>query len=181
MKRHDRECVATRRRKASIERRTKRTKDRPAALNKPTKHFRLTCWRLLYGVDVQKSLDRQDEVDACQHSRLALDVWDEQKILFPRQWAKVLAKRQRRLDWFTEHGSIKDDWTPPDPKDPRRTSHKPVHALLARHGLTLDAFMAKYHFVPIRPKKGGHKPNWPLIRRIMAWTKDRKTSEQKPE
>jgi hypothetical protein len=146
-------------------------------MNKPTRHFRLTCWWLLYKVAIEKILDRQDEVEACQHSRLNLNVWDEQKALFPREWAKVLAKRQRRLDWFTEHGSVPDSWTPPDPNDPRRTSHKPIQAYLSRLGLTLEEFMAKYRFVPIRPKKGGHKPNWPLIRRIMAWTKNRKAPE----
>ena len=146
-------------------------------MNKPTKHFRLTCWRLLYGVDVQKILDRQDEVDACQHSSLALDVWDEQKALFSRQWAKLIAKRQRRLDWVKEHGSVPDGWTPPDPNNPRRSSHKPIHAYLSRRGLTLDEFLAKYRFVPLKRKKGGHKPNWPLIRRFMDWTKDNKTPE----
>ena len=73
------------------------------AMNKPTRHFRLTCWRLLYHVDVQKGLDHQDEVDACRHSHLPVEKWDEQKALFPREWAKLIAKRQRRLDWFNQH------------------------------------------------------------------------------
>ena len=146
-------------------------------MNKPTKHFRLTCWRLLYGVDVQKSLDRQDEIEACRHARLVLERWDEQKTLFPREWAKVLAKRQRRLDWFIEHGSVPDNRTPPDPKDPRRSTHKPIAAYLARRELTLEQFLARCRFIPMKRKKGGHKPNWPLIRRIMAWTKKSKTPE----
>jgi hypothetical protein len=45
----------------------------------------VTNWRLLYHVDVQKTLTRQDEIDACQHSRLALDQWDKQKAMFPRE------------------------------------------------------------------------------------------------
>jgi hypothetical protein len=142
---------------------------RPIASNKPTKHFRLTCWWLLYKVAIEKILDRQDEVDACQHSRLALDVWDEQKILFSRQWAKVLVKRQRRLDWFTEHGSIKPGWTPPDPRDPRRTAHKPIHAFLARRGYSVDEFRNRFALVAMKRKRGGHSPPWRAIYRAAAW------------
>ena len=137
--------------------------------HRSTKHFRLTCWRLLYHVDVQKVLDRQNETDACRHSRLSLDLWDEQKTLFPQEWAKLLAKRQRRLEWFIKHGSVPDGETPPDPLDPRRTAHEPIHAYLARHGLTLDEFWAKYARIPMKRKKGGHKPNWPMIRRVLKW------------
>jgi hypothetical protein len=146
-------------------------------MNKPTKHFRMVCWRLLYHVDVRKYLDRVDEIEQCRHARFSLDKWDAEKIRCPKEWTKVLAKRLRRFIWFTEHGSIKDGWTPPDPKDPRRTSHKPIHAYLARQGLTLEQFLAKYRFVPMKPKKGGHKPNWRLICRFLDWTKDHKTPE----
>jgi hypothetical protein len=116
---------------------------------------------------VQKSLDRQDEVDACRHARLDLTGWDEQKTRFPREWAKLLAKRQRRLAWFTRHGAVPDGWTPPDPQDPRRTANKPVAAYLARRGLTLDEFHARYAYVPCwRVRKW---PNWHMIHRVSAW------------
>jgi len=139
---------------------------------RPSRHFSLVCWRLLFHVPVAKELDRQDELDACLHARLGVAVWDAGKALWPREWAKVLAKRQRRLDWFNKHGSVRDGWTPPDPKDPRRTSRKPVHAYLARRGLTLEEFRARYRYVPMKSKTGGRKPNWALIRRVRAWTKE---------
>jgi hypothetical protein len=146
--------------------------------NKPSKHFRLTCWRLLYHLDVQKPLDRQDEIDACGHSHHDLDRWDEQKARFPREWAKVLVKRQRRLDWFTEHGSVPDGWTPPDPKDPRRTSHKPIHAYLARRKLTLEEFEAENGHIPLKSKKyrGRSKTNWHVHRRIRTWQNERRNN-----
>ena len=138
---------------------------------KPTKHFRLVCWHLLYHVDVQKSLDRQDEIEACRHARLDLDRWDEQKALCPREWEKLLAKRQRRFLWFRQHGSVPNGWTPPDPKDPRRTAHKPIHAYLARRGYSMNEFRARFALVPVLRKKGGHSPPWHAIHRVAAWRK----------
>jgi hypothetical protein len=144
--------------------------NQPSARNRPTKHFRLTVWRLLYHVDVVKSLDRQDEIDACRHGRLDLAKWDEEKTRCPKQWTKLLAKRQRRLSWFKEYGSVPDGWTPPDPKDPLRTSHRPVHAYLARRGLTFDEFVSRYGLIPTWRKKGRRQPNWKLILKIVEWT-----------
>jgi len=146
-------------------------KAEPTGTNKPTKHFRLTCWWLLYKVAIEKILDSQDEVEACQHSRLNLNVWDEQKALFPREWAKVLAKRQRRLAWFRQHGKVPNGWTPPNPRDPRRTAHKPIHAFLARRGYSFDEFRNRYALVPLARKKGGHHPPWHAIYRIGTWLK----------
>jgi hypothetical protein len=146
----------------------KPSKDRPNAMNRPTKHFRLTTWRLLYGVTVEKDLDRDDEIKACQHSRLALDQWDEQKVLCPREWEKLLAKRQRRLLWFRQHGSIPDGWTPPDPKDPRRSLNRPIGAYLGCRGYTVDEFMARYALVPIKRKKG-RQPPWKSIFQVARW------------
>ena len=51
---------------------------------------------------------------------------------------------KRRLAWFKQHGSIDDGWTPPDPKDPRRTAYRPLHAYLAHQGLTVETAYAKY-------------------------------------
>jgi len=153
---------------------------RPSSSDKPTKHFRLICWWLVYRVPAEKPLDRQNEVDACRHSRLALHLWDAGKVLWPREWTKVLAKRQRRLEWLIEHGSVPDGWCPPDPRDPRRTSHKPIHAYLARLGLTLEEFRARYRYVPMKSKTGGRKPNWALIRRVRAWTKERPVIQPDP-
>jgi len=136
---------------------------------RPSKHFRLVCWRLLYHVDVQKTLDRQDEINACQHSYLALDKWDDEKARCPREWAKLLAKRQRRLAWFKEHGEVPEGWTPPDPNDPVRTAHKPIHAYLARRGFTRNEFNARFALVPMKRKKGGHAPPWRAIYRVAAW------------
>ena len=149
-------------------------------MNKPTKHFSLTCWRLLYKVAIDKVLDRQDEIEACRHSRLDLALWDAGKERWPREWAKVLAKRQRRFDWFTEHGSVPDGWCPPDPKDPRRSTNKPIASYLARRGLTLEEFRARYRYVPIKSKTGGRKPNWTLIRRVRAWTKENPVTQPSP-
>jgi hypothetical protein len=132
-------------------------------------HFRLVCWRLLYGVTVEKVLDRDDEIKACQHSRLDLAQWDEQKALCPREWEKLLAKRQRRLLWFRQHGSIPNGWTPPDPKDPRRSANKPIAAFLARRGFTRNEFNARFALVQMRRKKGGHSPPWHTIYRVAAW------------
>ena len=136
---------------------------------KPTKHFRLVCWHLLYHVDVQKSLDRQDEIEACRHAQLDLDRWDEQNALFPREWTKLMAKRQRRLGWLKEHGSVEDGWTPSDPKDPRRSANKPIAAYLTRRGFTKNEFNARFALVPMRRKKGGHSPPWRAIYRVAAW------------
>jgi hypothetical protein len=136
---------------------------------KPTKHFRLVCWHLLYHVDVQKSLDRQDEIEACRHARFDLAKWDEGNARCPQEWAKLLAKRRRRLAWFRQHGKVPDGWTPPDAKDPRRTAHKPVAAYLARRGFTVNGFKARYALVPMRRKKGGHSPPWRAIYRVAAW------------
>ena len=147
----------------------KSTKYGPVAVNKPTKHFRLVCWRLLYHVDVQKNLNRQDEIDACLHSRLALDKWDAEKARCPKEWAKLVAKRQRRLAWFKEHDGVPDGWCPPDPKDPRRSANKPIAAYLARRGFTENEFNARFALVPIRRKKGGHSPPWHAIYRVSAW------------
>jgi hypothetical protein len=135
----------------------------------PSKHFRLVCWRLLYGTHIEATLDRQHEIDACRHARLDLANWDAQKALFPREWAKLLAKRQRRLDWFTTHGTVPDGWTPPDPMDAKRSSHVPLQAYLARRGLTLAQFRAKYGKVEMGRKTGGHRTPWMLLRRIAAW------------
>lgn len=140
----------------------------PVAVNAPTKHFRLVCWRLLYRVAVDEPLDRQHEIDACLHARLDLAAWDEQKARFPHQWAKLLAKRQRRLAWLQAHGSVPNGWTPPDPVDPRRTANKPIAAYLARRKLTLEEFNAKNGHIPL--KKSGHwVTKWHLFRRIRAW------------
>lgn len=141
----------------------------PSHSARPSKHFSLICWRLLYGVAVHDTLNRQHEIDACRHARFDLARWDEQKAQFPREWTKLLAKRQRRLQCCQQHGSVPDGWTPPNPKDPRRTAHKPLHAYLARRGMTLEQFRAKYARVPMGKKKGGHQPPWKLIRRISAW------------
>jgi len=138
-------------------------------MNRPSKHFRLVCWRLLYHVDVQKTLDRQDEVEACRHARLDLDKWDEGKARCPKEWAKLLVKRQRRLAWFNEHGKVPKGWTPPDPRDPRRSANKPIAAYLARRGFTVNEFNVRYALVPMRRKKGGHSPPWHAIYRVAAW------------
>jgi len=110
--------------------------------NIPGRHFRLTCWRLLYHVPVEKLLDRQDEIDACLHSRLDVARWDAGKTQWPLEWAKVLAKRQRRLEWFQQHGSVPPGWCPPDPADPRRTANKPLGAYMARRHYSLEGFLA---------------------------------------
>ena len=141
----------------------------PTARNRPTKHFRLTTWRLLYHVDVQKSLDRQDEIDACRHARFDLAKWDEEKARCPKEWAKLLAKRQRRLAWFRQHGKVPNGWTPPDPKDPRRSAHKPIHAFLARRGYSVDEFRNRFALVAMKRKRGGHSPPWRAIYRAAAW------------
>lgn len=143
--------------------------DHPIGLNRPTKHFRLVCWRLLYHLDVRKYLDRQDEIEACRHARLSLGRWDSEKIRCPKEWTKLLAKRLRRFVWFTEHGSIKPGWCPPDPQDPRRTANKPIAAYLARRHTTVHQFYAKNALLPMLRKKGGHRPNWKLIRRVCEW------------
>ena len=143
---------------------------KPAMSNvgaKPTRHFRLVCWRLLYHVDVLKTLDRDDEEAACRHARFSLSTWNIERARCQREWTKLLAKRQRRLAWFQTHGSIDDGWTPPDPADPRRTANRPVCAYLARRGLTIDEFNAKYARVPCwRVRKW---PNWRMILRVSAW------------
>ena len=140
--------------------------------NRPSKHFRLVCWRLLYHVDVRKYLDRQDEIEVCRHARLSLDKWDAEKIRCPKEWTKLLAKRLRRFIWFTEHGSIKDGWTPPTSAD-RRTANKPIHAYLARRNLTLEEFEAKNGHIRLKSKKYGiPETNWHLYRRIRGWQKE---------
>ena len=144
----------------------------PAGDVRPSKHFRLVSWRLLYRVAVNETLVRRHEIDACLHARLDLAAWDEQKAQFPHQWAKLLAKRQRRLAWLQAHGSVPNGWTPPDPADPRRTANKPIAAYLARRKLTLAEFIAKNGWVPLKCKKWGQpENNWHLLRRIRAWQK----------
>ena len=157
MNRHDRKCP------------DKSGNGNPNIMNRPIKHFRLVCWRLLYHIDVQKSLDRQDEIDACRHARFDLAKWDEEKARCPKEWAKLLAKRQRRLAWFRQHGKVPNGWTPPDPKDPRRSAHKPIHAFLARRGYSVDEFRIRYALVPLARKKGGHHPPMHAIYRAGAW------------
>jgi hypothetical protein len=142
----------------------------PLVLDAPSKHFRLVSWRLLYRVDVCKTLARQDELEACLHARLSLDKWDAQKALFPQEWPKLLAKRQRRLDWFFKHGSIEDGWTPPDPND-RRSANRPVAAYLARRKLTLED---AHHLILAKGTKyRGKKPLSPQVTdRINRWDRD---------
>lgn len=127
------------------------------------------CWRLLYRLDVTKELDRYDEFEACRRARMAVSVWDLYKAAYPREWAKLLAKRQRRLAWFLLYGSIPNGWTPPDPKDPRRTSNRPIHAYLRRRGMTLYDFLEKNGHIPLGGKTGGKQPNWAVIERVQAW------------
>jgi hypothetical protein len=138
---------------------------------KPTRHFRLVCWRLLFHVECSKTLDRQDEIMACKHARLGLEAWDKQKARFLREWEKLLAKRQRRQDWFEEHGFIKDGWCPADPKDPRRTANKPVGAYLARRKLTLED--AQHLRLAKGTKVRGRKPlSAQVIDRINRWERE---------
>lgn len=136
---------------------------------RPTKHFSLVCWRLLYGVTVQETLVRKHEIEACLHCRLDLVRWDALKTEFPREWAKLISKRQRRLEWLQKQGSVPDGWCPPDPADPRRTANKPIAAYLARRKLSLVEFDAKYARVPLRRKKGGKSPPWKMILRVSEW------------
>jgi hypothetical protein len=136
-------------------------------MSKPDRHFRLVLWRLLYGVAVEKVLVRDDEIEACRHARLDLVRWDEQKSRFPQEWAKLLAKRQRRRDWFEQYGAVPDGWTPPDPADPRRSANKPIAAYLARRGMTIDEFMARYSRVPCG--RGGKQPPWRMLQRVASW------------
>lgn len=146
-------------------------KIRPTASNRPSRHFMLTLWFMLYRIELQKTLDRDDELAACNHTRLGLDRWDMEKAWFPRQWDKLIAKRQRRRDWFDLHGEVPDGWTPPDPLDPRRTANKPMAAYLARRRITLDQFRAQYSWMAVIPKKGGKQPPWKMILRVSSWRK----------
>jgi hypothetical protein len=139
--------------------------------HRPTRHFRLVCWRLLYHVDVQKTLDRPAELVACEHARLPIDKWDAEKVRCRREWDKLLAKRERRHAWFKAHGSVPDGWTPPDPKDPRRTANRPIRAYLARRGLTLEQALAKYSLVRAEGSRG--KPDRQVVSRLAEWLKNR--------
>jgi hypothetical protein len=136
---------------------------RSTAMDRPSKHFRLTAWRILYHVPVEKILDRQDEIDACRHARLDLARWDEMKARWPHEWSRLLAKRQRRLDWFKQHGSIEPGWCPPDAND-RRTANRPVRAYLARRGWTMVGYEAA---------EAGHcrnkGPSTHVVERVTRW------------
>ena len=152
----------------------KTTKTQPIRSERPNRHYMLVLWKLLYRIDVQtETLHGLDEIVACLHSKLDINLWNEQKRRFPREWDKMLKKRERRLAWFNQHGSVPDGWTPPDPNDPRRTANKPIHAYLARRKLTLEEFNATNGHIPLKSKLyGAPETNWHLHRRIRAWQKD---------
>jgi len=125
----------------------------------PNRHHRLVCWYLVYRINLETNLQAEDETAACVHCHLDPLEWNLVKAQWPRIWEKVLAKRQRRLDWHLKHGTVPDGWTPPDPKD-RRSANRPIAAYLALRGMTIDEFDARNAWLSGRSKTGGHKRPW---------------------
>ena len=101
-------------------------------MRRPTdKHFRLVCWSLTYDVppDVR---DIEPHIGAaCDHAKMALREFQQARRKWPREFAKVLAKRERRRKWLKRHRTIRPGWTPTDPRD-GRTGNFPHAALAAR-------------------------------------------------
>ncbi|HOX57129.1 MAG TPA: hypothetical protein PLC99_09575 [Verrucomicrobiota bacterium] len=68
---------------------------------------------------------------ACQHAKMLRTAFDAASKRWPRELEKVARKRARRRAWLKAHGTLPQDWTPPDPND-RRTANYPGAALLKR-------------------------------------------------
>lgn len=79
---------------------------------KAPKNVRLCCWFLVHRIPIEKTLDRDDEIAATLHCRLSLSLWDQSKALFPKTFAGIEDKRQRRLAFYNTHGYCPNGITP---------------------------------------------------------------------
>jgi hypothetical protein len=102
-----------------------------AAKRKCTKKFRLALWWLTYRLYVLEDVNSEAEKAARKHCKYTGEDWSRDRADFQQQWARMLAKRRRRFEWFRKHGNVPDGWTPPDPNDPHSRKY-PQRALAAR-------------------------------------------------
>ena len=89
-----------------------------APLLKPNKRYRLALWWLLYRWPIMAPVDATAINQVAQHIRM--DVVELLGLVssFPNPWQRMLDKRKRRRDYFSEHGYCTPGWTPPDPENP---------------------------------------------------------------
>ena len=81
-----------------------------AAKRKCTKKFRLALWWLTYRLYVLEDVNSEAEKAARKHCKYTGEDWSRDRADFQQQWARMLAKRRRRFEWFQKHGNVPDGW-----------------------------------------------------------------------
>ena len=89
------------------------------SVQQPDKRAQMVAWALVHRVPVEAVVGPQDIANACSWFGLTPAEWEELARSAPHLAAEVESKRVRRRAWAIEHGSVPDDWTPPDPTRPK--------------------------------------------------------------
>lgn len=97
----------------------------------PRRRVQLFLWWMVYRLPVDDPRNSTDvERAAAIHCKLPPDDLERARQERPQWFANAHRKRQRRLAWQREHGSVPDGWTPPEPG--QREFRHPVEALFYR-------------------------------------------------
>jgi hypothetical protein len=83
------------------------------------KRGRLVAWALVHRVPVDADVGQDDLARVCAWFGLKVADWETLGRSAPHLAQGVESKRARRRAWATEHGSVPNGWTPPDPSRPK--------------------------------------------------------------
>jgi len=90
-------------------------------IRKP-RNLGLMLWYLVYRVPVLDKLTDAWVLKAREHCRMSSERY--QKLQDPEyaiHWNRMRGRRQRRLEYYQENGSVPDGWSPPGPGEPDRS------------------------------------------------------------